>query len=481
MKRQRTEPNAESKGHRATPDAASDALAMPSLETITATLSVILHTLEKMQATMSTIQTEVTDIKETQLSLINAQRHLSNQVFGLQNKTKKFFTQLRDLPLEIIIQIFAWIPVQTVLKYRRLSRTINQLLLTDQFAMLNMQTTTNFKKGSNRLVGGLWLLLPLSYQTVVVRVMDAQVRSILGCGFSENDEYKDIKKRLPKSISLWTAVKELDLGRCSLIGKIPDVFDAFKNLTSLHLSGNRLTGPLPSSLNLLSNLQGLDLSYNQLSGDFPALPNLNALEIVNIGGNRFTGPLPTVFGNSKRLEYFSAGSNHFNVIPPAIGQFTRLQRLSICYNPFACEIPPEVLNLATVEELEMNDCKMFGSLAGIGNLVNIGVLNLSGNQFTGEFPSREIFNMQNLHELHLSGSHFSGGEILDMSEHEFKMTMCLDREFQRKYVIRQGFHKCRMHGLFPLGIDISDSEREEEDEEEEHVHEEDSDGEAWDL
>ncbi|KAJ3257151.1 Leucine-rich repeat-containing protein 2 [Chytriomyces hyalinus] len=442
MKRQRTEPNAENKGHRATPDAASDALPMPSLETITATLSVILHTIEKMQA-------EVTDIKETQSSLINAQRHLSNQVLDLQNKSKKFFTYLRDLPVEIIIQIFAWIPVQTVLKYRRLSRTINQLLLTDQFAMLNMQTTTDFKKGSNRLVGGLWFLLPLSYQTLVARVIDAQVTSIFGWGFSEKDEYKNIKKRLPKSITL-SGLRQ-DSGRIWCIEKLDK-----------------------SALDL-------DLSYNQLSGDFPALPNLNALEIVNIGGNRFTGPLPTVFGNSKRLEYFLAGSNRFNVIPPSIDQLTRLHHLSICHNPFACEIPPEVLNLATVDELEMNDCKMFGSLAGIGNLVNIGVLNLSGNQFTGEFPSREIFNMQNLHELHLAGSHFSGGEILDMSDHAFKMTMCLDREFQRKYVIRQGFHKCRMHGLFPFGIDISDSEREDENEEEEHVHEEDGDGEAWDL
>ncbi|KAJ3233706.1 hypothetical protein HDU78_006312 [Chytriomyces hyalinus] len=463
MKRQRTEPNAESKGHRATPDAASDALAMPSLETITATLSVILHTLNKMQAAMSTMQTEVTDIKETQLSLINAQRHLSNQVCGLQNKTKKFFTQLRDLPLEIIVQIFAWIPVRTVFRYRRLSRTINQCLLTSQFATLNMRST-DFKEPSKNAIDGLWLVVPQSYQTVVARAMVAQGRRIIG------DDCRHFKKSLPTSIGYWTAVFEISLENCTIIGSIPDELSSLKNLCFLRLSCNGLTGSLPRSLNLLPHLSCLDVSDNQLSGEFPALPNLDHLTILDISRNCFRGPVPTVFSQSQKLWSVVADHNLFNVIPASISQLTRLGNLSMSGNKFSCEIPPGIWNMTALMSLKMSGCNIFGSLAGVGGLRNLAILDVSNNQLSGEFPSREISNMHRLGSLHVVGNQFSWGEVLDMSENEFKMTMCMDRELQKTYVIREGFHKCREeHGVVPFTGDISDSEFEDYSEDESDI------------
>ncbi|KAJ3393672.1 hypothetical protein HDU80_010670 [Chytriomyces hyalinus] len=57
--------------------------------------------------------------------------------------------------------------------------------------------------------------------------------------------------------------------------------------------------------------------------------------------------------------------------------------------------------------------------------------------------------------------------LLDMSENQFKMTMCMDHEFQKTYVIREGFHKCREeHGVVPFTGDISDSEFEDDSEDE---------------
>ncbi|KAJ3257152.1 hypothetical protein HDU77_002802 [Chytriomyces hyalinus] len=437
MKRQRTERNSVREGLGTTPDTASEALHKPSLEAITATLSVMLHrleknmqtesvilsTLEKMQATMSTMQTEVTDIKETQLSLINAQRHLSNQVCGLQNKTKKFFTQLRDLPLEIIVQIFAWIP---------------------------------------------------SYQTVVARAMAAQGRRIIG------DDCRRFKKSLPTSIGYWAAVFEISLEHCTIIGSIPDELSSLKNLGSLCLSCNRLTGSLPSSLNLLPKLRYLDvLSDNQLSGEFPALPNLDHLTMLNISRNCFTGPVPTVFSKSQKLQDVYADHNLFNVIPASISQLTSLRNLSISGNKFSCEIPPGIWNMTALIRLKMSGCNMFGSLAGVGGLHDLSTLDVSNNQLSGEFPSREISNMHRLGALHVVGNQFSWGEVLDMSEDQFKMQMCMDREFQKTYVIREGFHKCREeHGVVPFTGDISDSECEdysedESDDDDDIINEED--------
>ncbi|KAJ3245163.1 hypothetical protein HDU77_009574, partial [Chytriomyces hyalinus] len=146
MKRKRTEKR---KGKGATSDTASQAPPVSTAETITApsetnALAIILHTLENMQAAMSTIQADVAAIKGTQ-------QRLSNQVHELQNRHKKFFTRLKDLPLEVIAQIFSWIPVQSVLKYRRLSTAINQVLLTNQFAVLNVRMSDVYEASKHSI------------------------------------------------------------------------------------------------------------------------------------------------------------------------------------------------------------------------------------------------------------------------------------------------------------------------------------------
>ncbi|TPX50659.1 hypothetical protein CcCBS67573_g10079 [Chytriomyces confervae] len=261
-----------------------------------------------------------------------------------------------------------------------------------------------------------------------------------------------------------TAVEEITIINCTLIGEIPDAFGALKNLTMLRLRGNSLTGSLPSSLNLLHGLEFLDVTNNQLSGDFPALPNLFALNSLCIAQNCFTGPVPTVFGDPRKLIYFYAEDNLFSVLPASIGQLTNLEELYISGNAFSWELPSEIWNLANLKFLLMSGCNLFGSLAGVAALRNLKGLDVSKNQFSGEFPTREILNLENLEELHLVGNQFSGGEILDMSERNQKIKMCVDRDFQIAHVIREGFHKClKKHGVTPYTGDISDSEGYESD------------------
>ncbi|KAJ3247077.1 hypothetical protein HDU78_005479 [Chytriomyces hyalinus] len=335
------------------------------------------------------------------------------------------------------------------------------------FAMLNMQAAV-FQKGSEWTIGGLWLVVPQPYQKIAARAMATQVKTIFGGDYEEaddgsddeqDDDYRQFEKSLPKSISYLTAVEDINIKNCTLIGEIPDAFGALKNLTMLRLRDNSLTGPLPSSLSLLSSLQFLDLTNNQLSGDFPALPNLFALHSLCIAQNCFTGPVPTVFGDPRALIYFYAADNLFNVLPASIGQLTNLDELLISGNDFSCELPSEIWNLTNLKFLIMSGCNLFGSLAGVAALRNLKGLDVSKNQFGGEFPTREILNLENLEELHLVGNHFSGGEILDMSDRDRKIRMCVDRDFQTTHVIREGFHKCcNKHGVTPYTGDVSDSE-----------------------
>ncbi|TPX72060.1 hypothetical protein CcCBS67573_g05931 [Chytriomyces confervae] len=415
MKHQRTTrgDNSEVNRQEVGPGTAS-ALSVSLAETNAGTLSVILRTLETMQATISamqnTMQKEVAEIKQTQFSIISSQRHLSNQVLDLQNHKKRFFTRLQDMPLEVIIQIFASIPAP----------------------ILNMRTGIEVY----------WFHLPESYQKVVASAMPGEIKRV------QRHFETHAEKKLPESILCLTVVNEIKLNCSKLIGNIPDGIGALWNLTRLELINNSLTGPLPSSLNQLVALQILILSDNQLSGEFPALPNLCALSTLYLKRNRFTGPIPTVFGNPRNLTSLHVEENCFSVIPTTISQLTGLEYLIISQNPLACEIPPEIWNLTHLRTLDMSGCKMFGSLAGVGALHNLRNLDVSNNQFSGELPSREIHGLENLVRLHLIENQFSGGEILDMRGTRL-WAMCVDPDFGRKYVIWGDQRLCNEHKFLP--------------------------------
>ncbi|KAJ3225090.1 hypothetical protein HDU78_010749, partial [Chytriomyces hyalinus] len=434
----------DSDGQGTTPGTVS-ALCIPPGEPNTATLSVILSTLENMQATIekmqatnektqatiekmsamqNTMQKEVADIKETQLSIISSQRHLSNQVLGLQNRHKKFHTRLQDVPLEIIVQIFAWIPVRTVLRYRRLSTKINQCLLTGDFARLNVQTA-DFQEALEYSSDWTWFHLPEPYQTVYASAIPVQLKTV----FNDCKSIEAKAKGLPESITCLTAVTSIFLRSCNLTGSIPNGIGALQSLTHLDLRNNSLTGPLPGTINLMVSLFSIVLTNNQLSGEFPALPKLRMLSILHLDGNRFTGPIPTVFGDVGYLKRLTASRNRFSVIPATISELENLEELNISNNSFACEIPPEIWTLTELYKLDMSNCGLSGSLAGVANLWQLEHLDVSNNQFSGELPFREIYDLLRLEDLHLIGNQFSGGELLYNAESNLDC-LCVGPEFR---------------------------------------------------
>ncbi|KAJ3239467.1 hypothetical protein HDU81_005910 [Chytriomyces hyalinus] len=318
---------------------------------------------------------------------------------------KKFYnTRFEDVPLEIIVNIFAWIPLQTVFQYRRLSKTINQCLLTRQFAVLSMQTA-DFQRFEQKMVQ-IWFHLPENYQAVVASAMSAQLKSVQIC--VETIETKG----LPESITRLTAVETIFLYSYKLTGKIPDGIGALQSLTYLDLRDNYLTGPLPISFNLVVALDMLDLTNNQLAGEFPALPSLHALECLCIDGN--------------------------HTIPATISTLTTLWELRISENSFACQVPPGIWNMQNLTWLDMSNCKLSGLLAGVGNLWQLERLDVSNNRFSGELPSRKIRSLEYLEDLHLIGNDFSGDEILDVTGSKL-CTMCVDADI---HVVWQEEYLC---------------------------------------
>ncbi|KAJ3407875.1 hypothetical protein CcCBS67573_g04775 [Chytriomyces confervae] len=444
MKRKQPEQTSESDEQGATPGTASEMLSVSHGEASTATLSMILRALESIQATVSAVQKEVADMKETHAV---THQKLLNQVLGLQNHHKKFYTRLQDLPPEVMVQIFAWIPMRTVFHYRRLSKTINQCLMTRQFAVLNMQATHLDNDRNVDDIDWTWFYLPEPYQTVYAMSLQ-QIKTVQKVWLRPFEP-----RGFPESITRLTAVENILLSDGKIIGNIPDGIGVLRNLVHLDLVDNSLTGPLPRSFNLLVALEKLNLSKNQLSGEFPTLPNLHALKYLHIDHNRFTGPIPTVFGNPGRLLQLYISENCFSVIPATISQLTSLRRLAICRNSFACKIPPALWNMTSLRDLTMSNCTFSGSLAGVGNLRQLECLDVSNNELSGVLPSREIRSLENLESLHLIGNQFSGGDMLDMTGSNLR-TLCLDPEIKMNHVMWQKDYLCPEHE--PIAYSDSD-------------------------
>ncbi|KAJ3260234.1 hypothetical protein HDU77_001467 [Chytriomyces hyalinus] len=376
-----------------------------------------------IKGTMTTVQKDITAVQMDVNAIKEMQLHLSNQVQILQNRDKKFYTRLQDIPHEIIVQVFAWIPAQTVFKYRRLSKTINEALLSTQFAVLNMYMP-DFQDGSMDTIGGLWFIL---------RHIKLPSRGHWG------------RKSNASSDSTHNS-------RCILW---------FDQLDESGPERQCFDGSATAFIVLLSGLINLNLTGNQLSGEFPALPN-SSLETLYISRNKFTGPIPTMFGNPHKLKYLCTKNNLFNYIPAAIGQFSSLEVLSVSENPISSKIPPQIWNLRALVSLEMTSCNMFGSLAGVSALRNLRGLDVVNNQLCGSL--REISDMRSLRSLHLSQNQFSAcvGKWVDFTGIPELFLMCVDADIPVK-----GSRPCfKNHNKLTNHSDDSDSNSELESESE---------------
>lgn len=57
------------------------------------------------------------------------------------------------------------------------------------------------------------------------------------------------------------------------------------------------------------------------------------------------------------------------------------------FNRLTGTIPSEILALTALEQLDLNDNRLTGTVEGVTNLVNLNFLQLHNNFFTGTVPS----------------------------------------------------------------------------------------------
>ena len=185
----------------------------------------------------------------------------------------------------------------------------------------------------------------------------------------------------PSALSNWTAATS----EAAFDGKTGVKVEDGK-ITELNLSGVTSGGYIPESIGNLTNLKVLDLSSNGLTGSIPeSIGNLTNLTYLDLNGNNLTSAV--VSGAPKTAE--EAGSSMAPTLatafPTTIGNLTKLTYLDLSYNKLSGELPLTLSNLKKLVQLYLNNNNLSGSLpTSIGNLP-LELLDLSNNNFIGDF------------------------------------------------------------------------------------------------
>ncbi|PQP93875.1 putative LRR receptor-like serine/threonine-protein kinase [Prunus yedoensis var. nudiflora] len=269
-----------------------------------------------------------------------------------------------------------------------------------------------------------------------------QLRSLMSLnyiGLSANN----LTGSIPNWIGNFSSLEGLALARNNFHGSIPNELGRLTSLGQLLLGQNNLSGRVPSSIYNISSIYNFSVAANQLHGELPRnlAINLPNLECFYSGANKFTGSVPASLLNSSRLRLLDFASNGLTGTLPAenlgrlprlvwisfagnslgkgktgdlnflsfLANCTSLETLDLSRNQFGGEFPRSIANLSTqLKFLSFEINLIHGSIPReIGNLVNLTLLAVELNYLSGTVPDG-IGKLQKLVELYLGSNKFSG-------------------------------------------------------------------------
>ncbi|KAL2967129.1 hypothetical protein AAZX31_16G158200 [Glycine max] len=220
---------------------------------------------------------------------------------------------------------------------------------------------------------------------------------------------------IPKSFGNSCALRSLDMSGNNLNKELSVIIHQLSgcarfSLQELNIRGNQINGTL-SDLSIFSALKTLDLSRNQLNGkisESTKLPSL--LESLSIGSNSLEGGIPKSFGNAcalrsldmsnnslseefpmiihhlsgcarYSLEKLDLGMNQINGTLPDLSIFSSLKKLYLDGNKLNGEIPKDYKFPPQLEQLDMQSNSLKGVLTDyhFANMSKLNYLELSDN------------------------------------------------------------------------------------------------------
>ncbi|KAF8391184.1 hypothetical protein HHK36_023486 [Tetracentron sinense] len=183
-----------------------------------------------------------------------------------------------------------------------------------------------------------------------------------------------------------------------------------------------LSGVIPEEFGDLPFLKQIDLTGNYLNGSIPSsLARLN-LTILSLLGNRLHGSIPKEIGDIATLEELVLQDNQLGgPLPEQLGNLRNLRRFVVSGNSFTGMLPKTFANLKNLEQFMIDGNDISGKIPDfIGDWIKLERLDMQGTFMEGPIPST-ISHLKKLIELRISdlnGSSISFPDLWDMKNLE---------------------------------------------------------------
>ncbi|KAM3392733.1 hypothetical protein ACQJBY_013734 [Aegilops geniculata] len=220
-----------------------------------------------------------------------------------------------------------------------------------------------------------------------------------------------ISGNIPAEIGKLVSLALLDMGQNMLSGPIPLTVWDLRNLVVLKLSMNRLSGQIPSTVGNLVQLSQLDLDDSELSGNIPAnIGQCNRLLMLNMSVNRLDGSIPIeLFGISSLSLGLDLSNNHLiGPIPQEVGNLINLGLLNVSNNKLSDGLPYELGQCVQLLSLQIERNMLSGYIPqSFSALKVIQQIDLSENNLIGQVP-QYFGNFSSLNYINISYNKFEG-------------------------------------------------------------------------
>ena len=300
------------------------------------------------------------------------------------------------------------------------------------------QAINGLDQTKNNLVGTIPVEIGLLSRLEFLRLSDNQLRGSIPPSLFNSTKVSEVvvsnnelSGSLPDNLGDAVDLVQLHVEQNQMNGTIPDGFYSLSLLRVAEMRGNQFSGTLSSRLGELQVMTDLDFAQNALTGTIPALDTLPRFDFIHLDDNLLTGTLPPwVTGLLSRQEITvsnnmlsgTIGAPNATAAPSA----AKLRVLDLSHNDFTGDFPPWITELSMLQSFHISHNSFAGPLPTFwapGTMTNLETLGLSHNLFSGTIPPNLP---DNLLQADLASNVLTGGIPTDFCNYPNLQVLFLD-------------------------------------------------------
>ena len=136
-------------------------------------------------------------------------------------------------------------------------------------------------------------------------------------------------------------------------------------------------------------------------------------EIVDLS-NKGLSAIPQEVLNNTKIRVLYLNGNNLTSLPSEIGKLTNLEELNVGNNKLTGSLPGEIRQLTKLKVLVASNNELTGIPAEIGQTKNLQTLNLAFNEIDS-YPN-ELKNLQNLKVFYIKTNNLSEEKIIEIEK-----------------------------------------------------------------